>query len=614
MSFAEEMIENRLFVEMAWETCWQVGGIYTVIRSKSYVTSRRWGERYCQLGPYNAHAASLELEEHPPQGIFGRAVELLRERGIRAFYGRRLVEGRPQVVLLDYLASFHRLAEFKYKMWKDHGIDSGDEQEVNDVTVFGYIATEFFECLIEAVREQREQGGDEDVGVAPDLPILAHVHEWMAGVPLLEFRRRMLPVASVFTTHATLLGRYLATTDPNFYHCLPHVDPFVAADAKNIKTRFLIERASAWCATVFTTVSEITGFEAEHFLGRRPDLILPNGLNIQRFAAVHEFQNLHAQYKKKIHEFVMGHFFPSYSFDLDKTLYVFTSGRYEYRNKGLDLFIEGLARLNWRLKCARSGITVVAFIITRVPNKGINLDVLESQILLRDLQKTTNELSASMSERLLSCAAQGRMPTIEDVLDERSQLRLRRLSYAWRRKSFPIVVTHNMWDDSTDPVLAQLRHCNLLNSPGDPVKVVFHPEFLTSTIPLLGMDYDQFVRGTHLGVFPSYYEPWGYTPMECAALGVPSITSDLAGFGTYIQSHIPDHRQRGFFITERRYRNWDDAANQLADQMQFVLGMERRERIDLRNKVESTSVQFDWKELSRYYWESHRLALEWSGA
>ena len=148
----------------------------------------------------------------------------------------------------------------------------------------------------------------------------------------------MLPIATVFTTtvftttvfttHATLLVRYLAVHDSNFYHYLRKVDPYGAAEDWGILPRFSIERAAAWAATVFTTVSDITGFEAEHFLGRRPDLLVPNGLNIQRFAAIHEFQNFHVHYKKRIHEFVMGHFFPVYSFDLDKTLYLFISGRY----------------------------------------------------------------------------------------------------------------------------------------------------------------------------------------------------------------------------------------------------------------------------------------------
>ncbi len=611
MSLSEELIENRLLVEVGWEVCWQLGGIYTVLRSKAPVTTKRWGDRYCLVGPYNPKTASTEFEEIPRTGPFGRACAIMESRGIRVKFGRWLITGKPQAVLIDYMSHFDRLAASKYFLWRDHHIEAGDESEVNEVVLFGFLAAEFFQCLADAMRES----DPDDAGSSSDhhgfqFPILAHFHEWMAAVPLLEIRKRQLPVATVFTTHATLLGRYLAANDPNFYHYLPNIDPFGAAKSWGVTNRFGIERAAAWSADVFTTVSDITGYEAEHFLGRRPDVLLPNGLNIQRFSAVHEFQNLHVQYKKQIHEFVMGHFFPSYTFDLDKTMYVFTSGRYEFRNKGFDMFLEGLARLNWKLKCARTGITVVAFVISRAPNRGISSQVLKSQMLFKELRNTIRNVSNDIGEKMLLCQAQGKQLHIDDLIDDYAQLRLKRMTHAWKQSQFPSIVTHDMNNDADDPVLQQLRAMQMFNNPDDPVKVVFHPEFLSGTSPLIGLDYDQFVRGCHLGVFPSYYEPWGYTPMECAALGVPSITSDLAGFGTYVRAHIPDHDQRGMYVVDRRYRTFDESANHLADSMMQILTMDRRERIDLRNRVESTSPLFDWKQLSTYYWEAHKLAIE----
>lgn len=611
MSLSDELIENRLFVEVGWEVCWQLGGIYTVLRSKAPVSTKRWGDRYCLVGPYNAKTAATEFEEIPRNGPFGRACDLMESRGIRVKFGRWLITGRPQAVLIDYMAHTDRVASCNYYLWRNHGIDAGNEQEVNDVVLFGFLAAEFFQCLAQAARETSNPDIPENSEPKQyDLPILAHFHEWMAAVPLLEIRKRQLPVAAVFTTHATLLGRYLAANDPNFYHYLPQIDPYGAAAAWGISNRFSIERAAAWSANVFTTVSDITGFEAEHFLGRRPDALLPNGLNIQRFAAVHEFQNLHIQYKKQINEFVMGHFFPSYTFDLDKTMYIFTSGRYEYRNKGFDMFLEGLARLNWKLKSANSDVTVVAFLISRAPNRGISAHVLKSQMLFKELRNTIRSVSNDIGEKILLSQAQGKALTIDGLLDDYAQLRLKRMTHAWKQSVFPSVVTHDMTDDGADPVLNQIRAMQMFNNPDDRVKVVFHPEFMSGTSPLVSLDYDQFVRGCHLGVFPSYYEPWGYTPMECAALGIPSITSDLAGFGTYVRAHIPDHDQRGLFVIDRRYRSFDESANQLADSMLKILTTERRERIDLRNRVEATSPLFDWKQLSTYYWEAHKLALE----
>jgi len=432
----------------------------------------------------------------------------------------------------------------------------------------------------------------------------------MAGVALPEIRRLALPVATVFTTHATLLGRYLAGDNPAFYHELPHIDPVAAAHSRGIYQRHAIERSAAWSATVFTTVSDITGYEAQHFLGRKPDVLLPNGLNVQRFAALHEFQNLHARYKRQIHEFVMGHFFPSYAFDLDRTLYIVCSGRYEYRNKGLDLFVEALARLNWRLKRDRRNINIVAFIVTRAPNKGVSVGALQSQMLLRELKNSVGDACDELRDKLLGSLVRGGNLGLAEMIDETTQMRLRRMTLAWKRKGWPAIVTHDMLHDADDALLSQLRNCMLFNAPQDPVKVIFHPEFLSKTSPLMPLDYEEFVRGCHLGVFPSYYEPWGYTPMECAALGVPAITSDLAGFGTWVQTHISDHAARGLAIVQRRYLGFEESANQLADLMERMLILERRERIDLRNKVEALSVQFDWKRLAQYYWQAHALALE----
>ncbi len=123
------------------------------------------------------------------------------------------------------------------------------------------------------------------------------------------------------------------------------------------------------------------------------------------------------------------------------------------------------------------------------------------------------------------------MPDEKELITSQDRVLLRRRLFAMKRHGLPPIVTHNMVNDSDDPILNQLRRVQLFNQPSDRVKVVFHPEFLNSANPVLPMDYDEFVRGTHMGVFASYYEPWGYTPAECTVMGVPSITTNLSGFG-----------------------------------------------------------------------------------
>jgi glycogen(starch) synthase len=175
-------------------------------------------------------------------------------------------------------------------------------------------------------------------------------------------------------------------------------------------------------------------------------------------------------------------------------------------------------------------------------------------------------------------------------------------------------VTHDLHDDAGDPVLRQIRHVGLINAQDDPVKIVFHPEFLTATGPLISLEYDQFVRGCNLGVFPSYYEPWGYTPMESVAMGVPAVTTDLSGFGAYVQGQKIAGKEDGVLVLNRRTQDFHAAADQLANYLLEFCQLNRRQRIELRNRVERLSEVFGWANLVKHYDQAHAMALERIGA
>ena len=589
-----------ILFEIAWEVCNQVGGIYTVIRSKVPSMVDRWHGRYCLIGPYNQATASVEFEEAPLTGAIGQAVKQLRDLGVGAHYGRWLVTGRPNVVLLDYLSIFNRLHEIKFYLWKNHHITlPADDELMNNVVAFGELVRMFLWAV--SAKE------------APRRTIVAHFHEWMAGTAIPDLRRESWPGAIVFTTHATILGRYLAMNSPVFYDHLPFFDANKEAHHYNVQGQHGIEKAAAHGSHVFSTVSDVTALECQYLLGRKPDVLLPNGLNISRFERLHEMQNLHRIYKEKVHEFTMGHFFPSYPFDLDRTLYFFTSGRYEYRNKGLDLTIEALARLNYRLRHSPNRPTVVAFIITKRPFKSINVNALHSRAMLDEFQEIGNQIKEEVGARLFRGATEGHIPDLNSLVDEYWLLRLRRTIHAWKRGLPPAIVTHDLVDDQKDEVLNQLRSCRLWNQKDDPVKVIYHPDFVSSINPLWGMEYDHFVRGCHLGVFPSYYEPWGYTPLESIASGVPAVTSDLAGFGAYLMQLLPEHDERGMYCVHRRYSSFDQSANELTDLMYRFCQLSQRERIALRNSVESFAEHFDWHNLGKRYHEAHELAQDRAG-
>ncbi len=587
---------NSLLFEVAWEVCAKVGGIYTVLRSKVPATVRRWGDAYCLVGPYREASAQIEVEPQAPPDILKAGMDKLIVSGVRVHFGRWLVTGRPQVVLIDVQSLMYRAGEIKYLLWRDCGVGSpGGDIEFDEVATFGFAVADFLSTVQQKVGER---------------PMLAHFHEWQGGAALPLLKHRQSRIATVFTTHATLSGRNLCAANANIYDHLPAINAGAVAAEHGYAHRHAMEGSAAQSADVFTTVSGITAMEAEHFLGRRPDVLLPNGLNVERFAAPHEFQLMHRSAKQVIHRFVMGHFFPSYTFDLDRTLYVFTAGRYEYRNKGLDMFIESLYELNRRMKAEHSPVTVVAFIIARVPHRSFNIQALNRQAMFTELRETCERIKEDMGQRLFDIAATGRLPTIDELLDESAIVRLKRMMYAWRSSPPPSIVTHDLLDDAHDQVLCHLRHRGLWNLEEDRVKVVFHPDFLSATSPLLAMEYDEFIRGCHIGVFPSYYEPWGYTPLECIVSGIPAITTDLSGFGHYVMEHFPDHDERGMYIVQRHGVPYHQCVNHITDRLHQLTQMSRRERIALRNRAESSAEHFDWTYLGRHYATAQRLALE----
>ncbi|KAI1963881.1 glycogen synthase isoform 1 [Ophidiomyces ophidiicola] len=593
-------VKDHALFEISTEVANRVGGIYSVLKSKAPVTTAEYGDRYTLIGPWNRASAVVEVEPLVPSNphILG-AIDAMKERGIDIEYGRWLIEGAPRVVLIDTSAGYKYLDEWKGDLWNAAGIPSppGDS-ETNEAIVFGYLVAWF---LGEYICRDANHA------------VIAHFHEWLAGVALPLTKKRRMDVTTIFTTHATILGRYLCAGSVDFYNNLQNFDVDSEAGRRGIYHRYCIERAAAHSADVFTTVSHITAYESEHLLKRKPDGVLPNGLNVKKFAAVHEFQNLHSHSKEKIHDFVRGHFYGHNDFDLENTIYFFIAGRYEYRNKGVDMFIESLARLNARLKAAGSTTTVVAFIIMPAQTSSLTVEALKGQAVVKSLRDTLEMVEQGIGKRLfercLSWHEGDNMPDEKDLITAQDRVLIRRRLFAMKRHTLPPIVTHNMMSDSEDPILNQLRRVQLFNYPTDRVKVVFHPEFLNSSNPVLPLDYDDFVRGTNLGVFPSYYEPWGYTPAECTVMGVPSITTNLSGFGCYMEELIENSADYGIYIVDRRLKGVDDSVNQLTQYMFEFASKSRRQRINQRNRTERLSDLLDWKRMGMEYVKARQLAL-----
>ncbi|PAC28222.1 glycosyltransferase [Flectobacillus sp. BAB-3569] len=592
--------KQKILIEIAWETCNQVGGIYTVIRTKVPSMVEKWGDDYFLLGPYFPQTASAEFEpiHDLDDSVLGKTVQKMRSMGYGVHYGYWLVTGKPRIVLFDFWSIYNNINALKAGLWERHQVSTLNTEElVSHVIAFGEMVRVF---LTELAKEQQNK-----------IDIVAHFHEWMAASAIPDLRKDQIKVATVFTTHATMLGRYLAGNVPNFYDKIDTFDWLKEARHYGIEAQATLERLAALQAHVTTTVSDVTAKECEYLLGKVPDLILPNGLNITRFSAMHEHQNLHTKYKDRINEFVMGHFFQSQPFNLEKTLYFFTSGRYEYSNKGYDLTLEALARLNWKMKQAKIDKTVVMFFITKQPYHSIDPEVLHSRAVMDEIRETCNSIEKQVGEQLFKASASSsdlQMPDLNNFVDEYWRLRLRRTIQTWKNNKRPKVVTHLL--KQNDGITDFVQKSNLMNNPEDKVKIVYHPDFIVSTNPLFGLDYGQFVRGCNLGVFPSYYEPWGYTPLECIARGVPTITSDLSGFGDYMMQIMRDYEHWGVMVVNRKTQDFYKAAEQLSEMLLKFVKQSLRERITQRNRVESISDTFDWSNLRTYYDTSHDLALK----
>ncbi|MES2794701.1 MAG: glycogen synthase, partial [Bacteroidota bacterium] len=386
--------KQRALFEIAWEVCNQVGGIYTVIRTKVPAMVEKWEENYFLLGPYFPQTASAEFEPitEMDDSPLAKTVEKMREMGYGVHYGHWLITGKPKIVLFDLSSIIGEVNNLKADLWKNHKINTLDcEDLVNQVIAFGELVRIF-------LKEAVEIGGNE-------YNYLAHFHEWMASTALLDLRKDKVKLATIFTTHATMLGRYLAGNVSDFYDKLHLFNWKKQAIHYGIEAQATIEYLAANAAHVMTTVSDVTAKECEYLLGRVPDLILPNGLNITRFTAIHEHQNLHMRFKEKIHQFVMGHFFPSYSFDLDKTLYFFTSGRFEFSNKGYDITLDALKRLNQKMKEEKVNMTVVMFFITKQPYYTIDPELLHSRAVLDEIHEITTSIEKNIGEKLFMQAA-----------------------------------------------------------------------------------------------------------------------------------------------------------------------------------------------------------------
>jgi glycogen(starch) synthase len=583
--------------EISWEVCNKVGGIYTVVSSKAQRMVEHYGEGYYAIGPYFQDKTFGSFEEKVVPDNLKSIFEQLKTEGIDCHYGTWLVKGDPNAILIDFTNfTQHKdgILKFMYDTWQIDTLGA-DWFDVDQTVIWSWAAGKLVEKLAQ-VSEGKT---------------VAQFHEWLSGAGLLYLRSQNAPVGTVFTTHATILGRTLAT-EGGLYEIIDSVQPDEAVNMRGqgLKAKFHIERASAQNAHTFTTVSEITGIEAEKLLGRKPDVLLPNGLDMSKFPTFEETSIAHKKMKGKIFDFLMGHFFPYYSFDLKNTLVYFLAGRHEFHDKGIDIFLEALSRLNNQLKESNSEKTVVAFLWVPGGVRAIKPGLLENKTHYNDLKDSVEDNIDDIEHNLIHSLVSSKPVSEETLLDSDLRAEIKRKALRLKKQGTPPLVTHDLHNESEDQIIQSLIASGLDNQEDDRVKVVYYPIYLTGADGLLDLSYYESMQGAHLGVFPSYYEPWGYTPLECGALGVPSVTTDLAGFGRFICNECKLPQNPGIWVLKRLGLDDENVTQQLTEQLHYYTLLSKQERIDNKLAARSIANKADWKDFIERYIEAHNNSLE----
>ncbi|MFH1127531.1 MAG: glycogen/starch synthase [archaeon] len=590
--------------EVSYEVANKVGGIYAVIRTKSEQMMKYYGNNYYVIGFYIPEQAKVEFEEEDPKGLKKTFLKL-EKMGIKCHFGKWVTAGgRPNCILLDINGYKHRLNDIKTELWMKYKIDSlRSDSWFGDPVVWSYAVGLLLEML------------EKDLGLKN---AVAQFHEWMAGVGLLYLKSKDSKIATVFTTHATMLGRTMASYTDSLVDEIDEglksgrtVDPKKAYEY-SVEAKHLTGAACARTCDVFTTVSETTAREAEYILSKKPDVVLPNGLDLGTYPSMEECVYLHRKYKGKIMEFLSAYFKPYYEVNLNDPRIMYISGRYEIRNKGIDIFVRSLSKLNNELKGKNSNTNVFAFILIPANTKSENHEVLENLSLFSGMREYVDDLSVDIRANMLDSLTSGKTDIrISDYLTEYQKIEVKKLATSFKSRSgrSPPLSAFDLYDQG-GLILKMLAENGLLNREEDRVKVIFYPAYLSNSDRMLSLSYNSFTIGCSLGVFPSSYEPWGYTPLETIANGALTVTTDLAGYGKFMEKHVKGQKDSGIYILKRSEKKDNEVVDDLKNVLLEVVRLDKSEIISRKHNAKKLSLVADWKNLAGNYIVAHNMALK----
>ncbi|EFL47211.1 starch synthase [Prevotella disiens FB035-09AN] len=532
--------------EASWEVCNKVGGIYTVLSMRAKTMQERLKDQIIFIGPdCTKDAENIYFKED--KSLFAEWVQVTNDEGLSIKVGHWDIPGLPIAILIDYTSFFAQKNEFYGNLWQQYKVDSlhayGD---YDDSAMFSYAAAKVVESYYRHYLLNHKN-------------VIFHANEWQTGFAALVLQYRVPEIATLFTTHATGIGRSIAGNNKPLYGYLPAYNGDQMAGELNMESKHSIEKQTALHVDCFTTVSEITALECKELLDKPVDVVLPNGFEDDFVPKGVAFTNKRRAARK--HLLHIAEALTGDTLD-DDTLIVSTSGRYEFRNKGIDVFIEAMNRLNHDENMQRK---VVAFI--EVPGWVANP-------------------RSDLQERLLS----GKK--YETALEQ------------------PLL-THRLHNEDTDSVLGMAQYLGLNNEKENRVKLIFVPCYLDGADGIVNKSYYDVILGNDLCVYPSYYEPWGYTPLESIAFKVPCITTDLAGFGLWANGakgkacEIED----GVKVIHRTDDNYSEVAESIKETILSYAKMNKTTANKCRTNAQKLSKKALWSEFFKAYETAYAKAL-----
>ena len=536
----EKINKPDYLFETSWEVCNKVGGIHTVVATKALNLSNDYGKNHIMIGPdvWMDESQNPEFLEDPI--LFRVWRKQAASDGLRVRVGRWNVPGNPIAILVDFTPFVAKKDEIFAEMWENFGLDSLSGQwDYVESALFGYAAGKVVESFVK-------------FNLKPHHKVVAQFHEWMTGSGVLYLKSKNLSIGTVFTTHATVVGRCLACNNMPLYDSLELYDADEKAKQFNVTAKHSLEKTAAHNADVFTTVSDITAAECRQFIKREVDIITPNGFDNSFVPADDKFDASREEARKKLLEVASAMHGVEYGND---TVLVGIGGRYEYKNKGIDVFLDALGRIK---NSQYNGTKVLAFVMIPAWSNGPDKELVQ-KLNGVGMEYTTNS-------------------------------------------------THYLVEPEYDAISGKMRYYGF-NAKNDNIGVVFVPSYLNGNDGIFNVKYYDLLIGMDLTVFPSYYEPWGYTPLESLAFRVPTVTTTLAGFGLWVKDYYKGAHP-GIEVIERNDSNYDAIVEGVIARILAVAALGDDDRNAYRMNAKEVSNIALWENNVKYYVEAYSSALD----